>query len=323
MKWLIFLLLFTSVSWAEEGIITDIVDNQRLIVTTPEENSFKLKDKVILVEHSDQEGIAFGQVNKIISPTEVQVEINEVIDNKLVLLGDFVYALDYRVLKKKKIPGFAALTLTGGNCRKAPAKYKDLAYLGALTAEGHTLEKKEFLVSPYQVQYGIHERVTLRFINALWFDEFINLGAKYQIIKNKYAKITVNGFAAHNIPNHEWAFQTGGILTLPSNSKFQSHLSANFRLDPAGSGNNPVSKNLPILQDSDIRNITEYVTDSWNRILFGPVYNVELQSFGGTVSYMWVWDHFHMSLGFATRDFTEIKVGDEGYYAVYDLFWRF
>jgi hypothetical protein len=83
------------------------------------------------------------------------------------------------------------------------------------------------------------------------------------------------------------------------------------------------TENLNLYQDSDIRSITEYTTDNWNRILFGPTYNVELQTFGGTVSYMFIWNSFHMSLGIATKDFTELKFGKEGYYYVYDFFWRF
>jgi len=83
------------------------------------------------------------------------------------------------------------------------------------------------------------------------------------------------------------------------------------------------TKDLHLYRDSDIRSITEYMTSRWNRVLYGPVYNVELQTFGGTISYMWIWSTLHASLGIATRDITNLTFGPEGYYYVYDLFWRF
>ena len=83
------------------------------------------------------------------------------------------------------------------------------------------------------------------------------------------------------------------------------------------------TENFGLYQDSDIRSITEYTTDSWNRILFGPTFNFELQAFGGTASYMLIWNTFHMSLGIATKDFTNLTFGKKGYYYIYDVFWRF
>ena len=97
----------------------------------------------------------------------------------------------------------------------------------------------------------------------------------------------------------------------------------NFIFDPQ-STESRATDNLKLFRTSDIRSITEYITDDWNRVLYGPVYNVELQTFGGTVSYMWIWSMFHMSLGVATRDFTNLSFGsDSGYYYVYDFFLRF
>ncbi len=97
---------------------------------------------------------------------------------------------------------------------------------------------------------------------------------------------------------------------------------ANITFDPQYE-KSKATQDLRLFSDSDVRSITEYITDRWNRILFGPVYNVELQTLGGTVSHMWIWQTFHMSLGVATRDFSNLTFGQKGYYYVYDLFWRF
>jgi hypothetical protein len=132
----------------------------------------------------------------------------------------------------------------------------------------------------------------------------------------------VNTFGAYKVQSNDYIWQTGGVITLPQNAKFQNHLMVNITLDPQFSEAH-ATKGLGLFQDSDIRSITEYITDDWNRILYGPTYNVELQTLGGTASYMWIWSTFHMSLGMATKDFSNLNFGKNGYYYVYDFFLRF
>jgi hypothetical protein len=38
---------------------------------------------------------------------------------------------------------------------------------------------------------------------------------------------------------------------------------------------------------------------------------------------MWIWNSFHLNMGLATQDVTELKFGTEGFYPVFDFFWRF
>ena len=239
----------------------------------------------------------------------------------MILLGDRVSVFNKEFIKNHKIPGFNSLTLGGGN--HVSAQYKELAYFGVFTADGHTLDKEEFLISPFQFQYGITDDFGLKVVNALWFDGYVNAGLKYRAVHNKHAKITINGLGAYKVQKQDWIAQAGGVITLPSNSKFQSHFMGNFIFDPQ-STDARATENFKLFRTSDIRSITEYITDDWNRVLYGPVYNVELQTFGGTFSYMWIWSMFHMSLGVATRDFTNLSFGsDSGYYYVYDFFLRF
>ena len=248
------------------------------------------------------------------------IEIEEVIDNSLMMPKDIIYPLDYKLIKDENIPGFTSLSMEGDH--DMPAKFKELAYFGVFTNEGHTLDRHETMVSLFQLQYGFTNTFGVKVVNALWLDGYANLGAKYRVLKNKYAKITVNSLGAYKVQSNDYIWQAGGVITLPSNAKFQNHFMVNIIFDPQYT-NAKVTKGLGLFKESDIRSITEYVTDDWNRILYGPTYNVELQTLGGTVSYMWIWNTFHTSLGIATRDFTNLSFGTDGYYYVYDLFWRF
>ena len=307
-----------------QGVITRINNTKQVLVEMKSLEGFLPDAKVIILSEENQTLLAFGKVHDIhleTTPALVKVDIIEIVDNSLVSVGDQVDLASIETFKDHDIPGFNSLTLSSS--RKIPSRYKELVYLGVFTSEGHNLEKSETLISPFQIQYGITDKFGAKIVNALWLDGYLNGGLKYQVVHNKYAKLTLNSFGAYKVERQDWIGQFGGVLTLPQNAKFQNHFAATFTFDPQFKQANATS-NLGLFQDSDIRNITEYILDNWNRVLYGPVYNVELQAFGGTVSYMWIWDHFHMSLGIATKDFTNLTIGGtEGYYYVYDFFWRF
>lgn len=319
---LIILFLCPILSFGQ-AVVESINNSSQVIVRLNGADGYFHGKKVVILSKREDKIVAIGSIRdtEIEGTSElVKVDIEELVDNFLIIPGDSVEVLYSRFYKDKKVPGFFSLTLNGED--HTPAQFKELAYFGVFTSEGHTLDQKEVLISPFQMQYGITNDIGVRVVNSLWLDGYLNLGAKYQVMRNKFAKITVNSFGAYKVQDQDWIGQFGGVITKPSNSKFQSHFMLNVTFDPQYE-NSKATKDLALFQDSDIRSITEYITDDWNRILFGPVYNVELQTFGGTVSKMWIWDTFHMSLGIATRDFSNLTFGAAGYYYVYDLFWRF
>lgn len=318
---LILFLFFCGQCFANGSVIA-IHNNHEILAGLVHPEGYEEGKRIIVISESEKKLIAIGRVRKFYpgEPSQIKVKIEEVVDNSLIVLGDTVELLSVEVIEKRKIPGFTSLTL--GENEKIPAQYKELTYFGVYNAEGHTLDKGEILFSPFRFQYGISDKLGIKIENALFLDGYVNGGVKYSVLRNKYAKITLNSFGAYKVNSQDWIAQFGGILTLPSNAKFQSHLAATFTADPQFS-NAHATKGLGLYQYSDIRNITEYMTDSWNRVLFGPVYNFELQTFGGTLSYVWIWTTFHMNLGLATKDFARLSFGNKGYYYVYDFFWRF
>lgn len=324
MKIILFLfILLISFSAFSNGQVTEITDPDEMLADIYDATKFVKDRKIVIVSRKIKKAVAFGYIKEIDftkSPVLALIHIDEIIGNSMVLPKDLVYPVDYELMKKEKIPGFVSLSLQGDN--KIPAKFKELAYFGVFTNEGHTLDKNESLVSPFQLQYGLTNSLSLKVVNALWLDGYANAGFKFRALRNKYARITANSLVGYKVQSRDYIWQAGGVITLPQNAKFLNHLMINLVIDPQFE-NAKATSNLGLFQNSDIRSITEYVTDDWNRILYGPTYNVELQTFGGTVSYMWIWDTFHTSLGIATRDFTSLSFGKEGYYYVYDFFWRF
>lgn len=318
----VYTLLLPVLVWSQ-AIVHSIHSPNEILVEVFEAEGFFKGKKVIVLSARDDKIIAIGQIKDTEirkSSGLVKVCIDEVVENLMVMEGDGVELLDFKLFEEKRIPGFTSLTLNSN--QKVPSKFKELAYFGVFTSEGHTLDKNEFLLSPFQIQYGLTDEAGLRIVNALWLDGYANLGGKYKVLQNRFAKITLNGLGAYKVQDQDWIGQLGGVITLPANSKFQNHLMVNITFDPQYE-NAKATEDLGLFRDSDIRSITEYMTDDWNRVLYGPVYNVELQTFGGTVSYMWIWNSFHISLGIATRDLTNLTFGRKGYYYVYDFFWRF
>lgn len=310
----VMLMLLTSPTYAQ-GVVQELLSKERVKVSFEGPERPAQGEKLLILSGKNEEVVAIGKL----SEDAGEVEILETIQDALVLVGDKAEKLNPDLLRK--IPGFTSITTA--EIPELPAQYKDLVHLGVFTAEGHTLSRTEWLISPFQVQYGITNDFGLKVFNPLTLDGYANLGLKYRFFNNEHVRFTMNTFGAYQIPQRDWIWQIGGILTRPTNAKFLNHLVFNFTTEPQLAENAAASANLNLFEESDIRNINEYILDNWDRILFGVSYSVELQTFGGTISYMWIWDSFHINAGLGTRNFTELSFGPDGYYAVYDFFWRF
>lgn len=321
--YILFILIMLPAQVLALGVVTSIPNRFQILAEVKDPTGFEEGKQVIILSR-DNQVVAFGRIRDLnlhTLPMMMKINVEEIINNSMVLTGDYITVLDFKYFAAEKIPGFNSLTIAGS--KDIPSRYKELAYFGVFTSEGHTLDEGEILISPFQIQYGVNNDFGVKMVNALLLDGYINAGAKYRVLRNKHAKITINGLTAYKLQRQDWIAQIGGVITLPTNQKFQNHFMANFVIDPMFE-DSKATRDFGLFQDSDIRSITEYITDDWNRVLYGPVYNVELQTFGGTVSYMWVWTSFHLSLGLATKDFTNLSFGTEsGYYYVYDMFWRF
>lgn len=299
------------------------LDEHTLLVALDPEHELKVEDRVVILSQRTRALLAMGSVKRLHRdqfPETASVTVKEVIGSQLILPGDGVEELSVETLNRYQVPGHISLLLAQEE--KIPAKYKELAYLGVFNSDGHTLAAKEWLISLPQVQYGLNDQWTMKILNGLYLDGFANVGAKLRVMRNQWGHLTMNGLVSRQIDREDWVFLGGLVLTLPTNEKFQSHLVINARLEGIEEENPEVEK-LNLFPPSDIRTIYEYLTDDWNRVLFGPLFNFDTQTVGGTMSYMWIWDEFHVNLGLATKDVSRAKFDSQGYYLLFDFFWRF
>lgn len=303
--------------------VESFIERRRILVELDVDYTLEKGERLIILTQEKQILVAIGTVSEILIselPHRAVVDVQEILGSNQILVGDPVEKLTPDNLKLYHVPGHLSLIL--GDSEKVPAKYKDLAYLGVFNSEGHTLAKDEWLVSLASVQYGLGDTFTLKAQQSLYLDGFANLGFKQRLMRNRFGHLTINSQLARQINRDDWASSLGIVLTLPSNEKFQSHLIINAKLEDIDESNPEVSK-LNLFPDSDVRTIYEYITDDWDRFLFGPSFNFDTRTVGGTVSQMWIWDTFHFNLGIGTKDVSELEFKSNGYYVLFDFFWRF
>lgn len=318
-----FLFLVFSL-WAQAFHQVDsFIDHRTIVVQLESDHNFQESDRVVVISLPLRKLSALGSVVKITeseSQTVAIVAIDELFGEEFIIPGDAMEKLTKETLQEYNLTAHISLFLDKEE--SVPARYKDLPYLGLFNSDGHTLSNSEWLVSIPQVQYGMSDRWTVKFLNSLLLDGFINAGLKTQIMRNQWGHLSMNTLVARQVNRDDWVTVAGLVLTLPSNQKYQSHLIINARIEGINEDNPEVDK-LNLFPASDIRTIYEYIRDDWNRLLFGPLFNFQSQTVGGTISHMWIWNSFHLNLGLATQDVTELKFGTEGFYPVFDFFWRF
>jgi len=318
----LFLLLLTHSAWAFNKV-ENFIERRRILVTLDMEYELQKGDRVIVLTQEKQELVALGNITEILIsdlPHRAVVAVDEILGTNQILIGDAVEKLTPQNLERYHVQGYLSLVLADE--KGIPSKYKDLAYLGVFNSDGHTLAEKEWLISLTSVQYGIADPFTIKANHALYLDGYANIGFKSRLMRNRFGHLTMNGLLGRQINRDDWASTVGMVLTIPSNEKFQSHLVINANIEGLDEDKAEVKK-LNIFPDSDVRTIYEYITDDWDRFLFGPSFNFESRTVGGTVSHMWIWDTFHLNLGIGTKDVSELEFKSGGYYVLFDFFWRF
>src|SRR5690606_9961818 len=140
-----FLIVLFSSQVFSQAIVYSLHSSTEILVEVFEAEGFKTGKKVVVLSAKEDQIIAIGKITDIALeefPGKVKVKIEEVVDNLLILEGDGVELLDYELFREKKIPGFTSLTIGGD--KKIPSEYKDLAYFGVFTSDGHNLDAQEF-----------------------------------------------------------------------------------------------------------------------------------------------------------------------------------
>ena len=199
--------------------------------------------------------------------------------------------------------------------RNISAKYKPQVYLGALAGQtAATVEKEEFFIGPGLFAYGIDGSLqisTQPFLDALGES---NLQLKWQAYQNEEYLISLGAESRYNFDHQRAVGSFSFYWDTFSNSKFLTYNQLRITTGESELHDRKTSAELSVNYG--------YITNRWNRIIFGPNVDLRDQTVGGLITYQWVWDHFHSAFSLQARDFTNLRYGNEGYLLYLDFWWR-
>lgn len=320
------LLTFSTLvlSYEKEFVITQIMNDDIIKVQKLDMNVDVLPGDILLIySHSSKSILGYARV-EVIEPDQEYFTASIQTHNKsgMIRPENFLKKVDLTKTKNEDMP--ARLDLLYKENRKAAAKYRPLVYGGL--AQGFTaanLNKKEFLLGPSILGYGITSRtqVNTNLISNMF--KILNVSIKNTIFNNDDYEISVeNGFQYYH-EDTKGSYQFTGYLDMVSNSNFNSYVKLRvFTQKPqdeylynSGEYKNNLNLELSLAYG--------YLFSNWNRLIFGPKIDVNKQKVGGTVGYYIIDREFHTMIGVSSNDFSEFKVGKEGYLVNLDFWWRF
>lgn len=328
MKILLILLMFVfsslAYSYDKEFVITDIMNDDVIRVQKLDMGVEVSPGDILLVySHTSKSILGYARV-EVVDPDQEFFTATIQTHNKsgLIRPENFLKKVDLTKTKNKDMP--ARFDLLYKENRKAAAKYRPLVYTGL--AQGFTaanLIKKEFLVGPSILGYGLTSstQINTNLISTMF--SILNVSVKNTVFRNDDYEISVeNGFQYYH-QRKKGSYQFTGYLDMVSNSNFNSYVKLRvFTQKP---------------QDEYLYNSEEYLNDlnlelslsygylfsNWNRLIFGPKIDVNKQKVGGTIGYYIIDREFHTMVGVSSNDFSEFKVGKQGYLFNLDFWWRF
>jgi hypothetical protein len=334
------------------GKVSRIVSGQRVILASQER---LLEGEKLALLSKDTEGGVYGfvEVEEAISFAKKNEKPNEKTNEKSLksnekpteksnekLLNTYEASLD--VLHKTQIvqigdqiarvdlstteENYKANTslLIKKSTQSISSKYKPLVTQGLLIGEtAETLWQDEFFVNYLgQVQYGIYSWMSVGTIVPANAVGAPNGQFKFRLYDSQVAVVSM-GLNFTKIPNSDES--TANVTFMWDSISNQSLISHNYiTLAVVSFKNAQDSAALKTIGTSSVQTGYEYLFDNWNRILFGPNYNFENRKVGGYISFIKIWDRFHLQASLNTTNIESFKISaKDGYYPFVDMYWRY
>ena len=314
----------TAFSYEKEFVITEIMNDNVIKVERLDSNIAVTAGDILLV-YSHQSKNILGYARVEITDLEsgfFTATIQTHNKSGLIRVENYLKRVDLSKVKNDEMP--ARFDLVYRDSKKAAAKYKPLVYTGL--AQGFTasnLIKGEWLAGPSILSYGISSnwQVNTNLISTMF--KVLNTSFKTTLFRNDDYEVAIeNGFQYFH-ENKKGSYTFTGYLDMVSNSNFNSYVKLRvFTQKP---------------QDEYLYNSEEYLNElnleatlyygylfaNWHRLLFGPKIDVNKKKVGGILGYYIIDKEFHSMIGVSSNDFSEFKVGKQGYLLNLDFWWRF
>ena len=300
------------------GLITNFRSSSEIEIKLSVNKSISTGELLLIRDQDQNDIVGYAEVIKSQNDSNLIIaSIRSHANNKLIRVHDLVEMInliDSEKSKNQMNQGRHDLIISGN--KNVSSKFKPQVYLGALTGQtAATVEKKEFFIGLGMIAYGISENFQLStqpFLDALGES---NVHLKWQAFQNEDYRISLGAETRFNFDHQRAIGSVSLYWDTYSNSKFLTYNQLRFTTGESELYDREVSAEFSVNYG--------YITNQWNRILFGPNIDFQQQTVGGLLSYQWVWDEFTAAFSLQSRDFLNLKFGNDGYLAYLDFWWRF
>lgn len=303
-----------------------LVDNKTLKAVSAFSDWY-IGDVVALESQTPSVGIigfveVTGIENKQDGTYEVTCELLRQSRTNFIQVGDQLVHLDLSS-GNDKYKGTTDLIIKASD-RNISAKYRPLFTQGVSVGEtAETLWEDEYLVTWYgQVHYGLRRWLTVSTVLPANFLGAPNATAKAQLYRS-YSNVVAMGMNLTKIPN-----ETRSTVNLNfhwdsvSSESVISHTLLSVALFSFEQAEESTA--IKSLGTSSLQTGYEFILSHWDRVLVGPSYNFEKKSVGGYLSYLKIWDKFHLSFSVNATDVATFQYSPvDGYFLLFDAYWRF
>lgn len=319
-----FLVSLSAFAYEKEFVITEILADDVIKVQRLDSNVVVEPGDLLLVySHTSKSILGYARVEVLnIGPEQFTATIETHNKSGLIRPENYLRKIDITKTRNEDMP--ARFDLMYRENRKAAAKYRPLVYAGL--AQGFTaanLVKKEFLLGPSILGYGITSgwQVNTNLVSTLF--KIANVSFKNTLFRNDdYEFALENGFQYFH-EKTRGSYHMTAYLDSVSNSNFNSYIKLRaFTRKPQDEylyNSEEYTKSLNL----ELTLSYGYLFSNWNRLLFGPKIDVNKKKVGGVIGYYIIDREFHTMIGVSSNDFSEFKVGKEGYLINLDFWWRF
>ncbi len=204
------------------------------------------------------------------------------------------------------------------------SKYKPLVHQGIFIGEtAQTLYKNEFLVNFLgNVHYGLTDQISLNSYLTLNVLGRPNASVKMKVYDSESTTLSAGLSFVRLIQEDEANLNLNFYWDSISSDALISHIYLGLGLIKWNGAADAAA--IKAVSSSSFQTGYEIILDNWDRFLVGPSYNFEKKTLGGYLSYVWIYDRFHFQLAINATDITKFNYDTkDGYFANFDLYWRF
>ena len=308
------------------AVIDAIIDDQTIRANSST-NDWRIGETLSVDSQKSAAGVigfveVIGVSNKEDGTYEITCQLLRQSRLHIIQMGDQISHIDLSS-SNDKYTGTTDLIIKRSG-KDISAKYKPLYTQGLTVGEtAETLWENEYLLTYFgQVNYGVKDWLSVSTIVPLDIARAWNATAKARVYQSD-SNVFAIGVNAGHIPNEDSTTLNFTVYwdSISSESVISHTL---FTIAAVSFESAQDITAVKSLGTSSFQTGYEFILGNWDRVLLGPSYNFETKALGGYLTYLKIWDRFHLSLSLNSTNVSSYKYSlEEGYYIFADMYWRF